>query len=46
MNKFENSPSLLNTFLEGLGIEAHHIDRQALDETLFPSLEHKMKEII
>jgi len=27
MNKFENSPALLNTFLEGLGIEAHQIDK-------------------
>ena len=41
-----NQPELLNTFLEGLGIEADQIDKQALEETLFPSLNHKMYEII
>ena len=41
-----NQPELLNTFLEGLGIEPDQIDKQALEETLFPSLNHKMYEII
>ena len=46
MSKLENSPALLNTFLEALGIEPDQIDQQAREETLFPSLEHKMKEIV
>jgi len=37
---------LLSTFLEGVGIEANQIEKQALEEPLFPSLEHKLKEII
>jgi hypothetical protein len=41
-----DSPELLNTFLEGLGIEPDQIDKQALEETLYPSLNHKMHEII
>ena len=40
-----DSPELLNTFLEGLGIEQDQIDQQALEETLFPSLSHKINEI-
>lgn len=41
-----DSPELLNTFLEGLGIDQEQIEQQALEETLFPSLSHKINEII
>ena len=41
-----DSPSLLNTFLEGLGIEPDQIDKQPFLELLHSDLSHKLQEIL
>ena len=41
-----SNPNLLNTFLEGLGIEPDQIDKEQVLSPLFQDLQHKLHEVI
>ena len=41
-----NNPNLLNTFLEGVGVEPDQIDKEQVLSPLFQDLGHKLHEVI
>jgi|APSaa5957512535_1039671.scaffolds.fasta_scaffold255289_1 hypothetical protein len=41
-----DSPQLLNTFLEGQGIELDQVDKLAFLELIHADLSHKLQEIL